>query len=190
MKLPLKQLIFKVMIFGILAVVFWNCQPKSPQTEEAPIRSATLLKDYVHAPDSTFRYEMIHSKSEEAYDYYVMKMYSQHWLTKDIVDETEWWHYVSMVIPKDTPFETGMMWIGGGSKNSKMPIQPDELVLAAAMQTNSIVAQVHNIPFQPLVFANDTFGESGKPTELLTKYGLDTANIVGAAEKVITRKKA
>jgi len=159
MKFPLKQLIFKVMIFGILTVVFWNCQPKSPKTEEAPIRSATLLKDYVHAPDSTFRYEMIHSKSEEAYDYYVMKMYSQHWLTKDIVDETEWWHYVSMVIPKDTPFETGMMWIGGGSKNSKMPIQPDELVLAAAMQTNSIVAQVHNIPFQPLVFANDTFGE-------------------------------
>ncbi len=35
---------------------------------------------------------------------------------------------------------------------------------------------------------NDTFGESGKPTELLAKYGLDTPNIVTAAEKVMARK--
>jgi transketolase len=36
----------------------------------------------------------------------------------------------------------------------------------------------------------DTFGESGKPTELLTKYGLDTPFIVEAALKVLKRKKA
>ncbi len=35
---------------------------------------------------------------------------------------------------------------------------------------------------------NDTFGESGTPTQLLTKYGLDTPFIVEAVEKVITRK--
>ena len=40
------------------------------------------------------------------------------------------------------------------------------------------------------VGTNDTFGESGKPTELLTKYGLDTPNIVAAAEKVMARKNA
>ena len=32
---------------------------------------------------------------------------------------------------------------------------------------------------------NDTFGESGKPTELLTKYGLDTAFIVAAVEGLV-----
>ncbi|WP_346317435.1 transketolase C-terminal domain-containing protein [Chitinophaga sp. YIM B06452] len=36
---------------------------------------------------------------------------------------------------------------------------------------------------------NDTFGESGKPTDLLKKYGLDTPQIVEAAEKAIARKK-
>lgn len=35
----------------------------------------------------------------------------------------------------------------------------------------------------------DTFGESGKPTDLLTKYGLSTANIISAAEKALQRKK-
>ena len=34
----------------------------------------------------------------------------------------------------------------------------------------------------------DTFGESGKPIELLKKYGLDTPFIVDAAEKAIARK--
>jgi transketolase len=39
------------------------------------------------------------------------------------------------------------------------------------------------------VGTKDTFGESGVPTDLLKKYGLDTPDIVAAAEKVIQRKK-
>jgi transketolase len=38
------------------------------------------------------------------------------------------------------------------------------------------------------VGTKDTFGESGKPLELLKKYGLDTPDIVAAAEKVLKRK--
>ena len=53
------------------------------------------------------------------------------------------------------------------------------------------VAQVaaRNLPI-PIEYigTNDTFGESGKPMELLKKYGLDTPNIVDAVEKVIKRK--
>lgn len=37
---------------------------------------------------------------------------------------------------------------------------------------------------------NDTFGESGKPEELLKKYGLDTPDIIAAAERVIARKNS
>ncbi|RYY68671.1 MAG: transketolase family protein [Chitinophagaceae bacterium] len=53
------------------------------------------------------------------------------------------------------------------------------------------IAQVavkdHPIPIE-YIGTNDTFGESGKPTELLTKYGLDTDFIVAAAMKVMARK--
>ncbi len=38
------------------------------------------------------------------------------------------------------------------------------------------------------VAVNDAFGESGTPDELMTKYGLDTVNIVEAVKKVIKRK--
>ncbi|MFT6845449.1 MAG: transketolase [Flavobacteriales bacterium] len=40
------------------------------------------------------------------------------------------------------------------------------------------------------VAVNDSFGESGTPAELMTKYGIDTINIVNAAKKAIARKKA
>jgi transketolase len=54
------------------------------------------------------------------------------------------------------------------------------------------IAQVASGNFPvPLEFigTNDTFGESGKPAELLVKYGLDASHIVAAAEKVMARKK-
>lgn len=50
-----------------------------------------------------------------------------------------------------------------------------------------VAAKNFPIPIE-YVGTNDTFGESGKPTELLTKYGLDIPNIVTAAENAIKRK--
>lgn len=38
------------------------------------------------------------------------------------------------------------------------------------------------------VGVNDTFGESGTPDELMTKYGIDTADVFRAVKKVIARK--
>ncbi|MFT5480355.1 MAG: transketolase [Bacteroidia bacterium] len=40
-----------------------------------------------------------------------------------------------------------------------------------------------------MVAVNDQFGESGKPTELLEKYGLSTDRIIESALKAIQRKK-
>jgi len=51
------------------------------------------------------------------------------------------------------------------------------------------VASQHNPVPHEYVAVMDTFGESGKPTDLLKKYGLTTEHIVAAAEKAISRKK-
>lgn len=82
----------------------------------------------------------------------------------------------------------------------------EEAVLASIKKTKcAVTAEEHNIigglgdaisqcaaknfpiPIE-YIGTNDTFGESGKPTELLKKYGLDVADIVAAAEKAISRK--
>lgn len=41
---------------------------------------------------------------------------------------------------------------------------------------------------QEYVAVNDSFGESGTPMELMTKYGIDTQDVVAAALKAIARK--
>ena len=39
-----------------------------------------------------------------------------------------------------------------------------------------------------MVAVDDKFGESGTPDQLMTKYGLDTKDIVAAAERAVARK--
>lgn len=81
-----------------------------------------------------------------------------------------------------------------------------EAVIASIQKTRcAVTAEEHNIigglgdsiaqvaakhcptPIE-YVGTNDTFGESGKPSELLVKYGLDAEHIVAAAEKAMSRK--
>ncbi len=50
-----------------------------------------------------------------------------------------------------------------------------------------VAAKKFPIPIE-YVGTKDTFGESGKPLELLKKYGLDTPDIVAAAERVMAKK--
>jgi transketolase len=52
----------------------------------------------------------------------------------------------------------------------------------------STLTRNHPAPIE-MVAVNDTFGESGTPAELMTKYGIDTPNIVEAAKKAIKRKR-
>ena len=54
--------------------------------------------------------------------------------------------------------------------------------IAQLLATNNPVPQEY-------VAVNDSFGESGTPAQLMTKYGLDAEHIVKAVQKVIARKK-
>jgi transketolase len=81
-----------------------------------------------------------------------------------------------------------------------------EAVLASVSKTGCVVtAEEHNrlgglgdsiaqllattLPTpQEYVAVNDTFGESGTPAQLMTKYGLDAEHIIKAVKKVMSRK--
>jgi transketolase len=51
-----------------------------------------------------------------------------------------------------------------------------------------VLSRFHPTPME-MVAVNDSFGESGTPTQLLKKYGLGPEHIVAAAEKALKRKK-
>ena len=50
------------------------------------------------------------------------------------------------------------------------------------------VLAMNNPTPQEFVAVNDTFGESGTPDQLLTKYNIDTPDVIAAALKVLKRK--
>ena len=52
---------------------------------------------------------------------------------------------------------------------------------------SQVLAVHHPAPLE-LVAVKDRFGESGKPADLMKKYGLDASNIFGAAMRVLKRK--
>lgn len=85
------------------------------------------------------------------------------------------------------------------------PIDVDAIVKAASETGAIVTAEEHNIlgglgsavaevivAHNPVpvefVGVQDTFGESGTPTELMRKYGLTTDDIVNAVNRVVARK--
>jgi len=52
----------------------------------------------------------------------------------------------------------------------------------------TLLAQHHPVPIE-FVAVNDSFGESGTPEQLLTKYGLDTEDVITSVKKVLSRKE-
>ena len=52
---------------------------------------------------------------------------------------------------------------------------------------SGVLGLKHPTPME-IVATQDTFGESGTPAQLMTKYGLDKASIIDKAHKVIKRK--
>jgi transketolase len=50
-----------------------------------------------------------------------------------------------------------------------------------------LLALENPLPLE-MVAVNDQFGQSGKPEELMKKYGLEAADIVKAVKRVMARK--
>ncbi len=72
---------------------------------------------------------------------------------------------------------------------TKCAVTAEEHNILGGMGDAVAHVSVRNFPVPiEYVGTKDTFGESGKPADLLKKYGLDTPDIVAAAEKAIAKK--
>jgi transketolase len=74
---------------------------------------------------------------------------------------------------------------------TKCAVTAEEHNILGGMGDAVAHVSVRNFPVPiEYVGTKDTFGESGKPADLLKKYGLDTPDIIKAAEKVIAKKSS
>ncbi|TVQ04883.1 MAG: PhoPQ-activated pathogenicity-like protein PqaA type [Balneolaceae bacterium] len=110
---------------------------------------------YLAEPHPAYQYELKSTIEGEGYTAYVIRMVSQEWLSEDLVNETEWWHWLTIVVPDVVEHNTGMLWIGGGTNYTELPTSVNPMLLSTALATNSITADLHNVPFQPISFLDD-----------------------------------
>ena len=74
-------------------------------------------------------------------------------------------------------------------KKTKCVVTAEEHMINGGLGDSVAQLCSRNFPVPiEMVGVNDTFGESGKPHELLIKYGLGAKNIVSSVERVISRK--
>ena len=121
----------------------------------------TSMSNYIESTKNEFSYDIQEVIYEENWTGYHIKMISGEWLDSKKVDQVEWWHYVDIIIPKQTTSSTGIMFIDGGEKSDDY-FRLDAQSIENAIKTEAVIVNVSNIPFQPLNFLSseqDSFEE-------------------------------
>ena len=121
----------------------------------------TSMSDYIESTKNEFSYDIQEVMYEENWTGYHIKMISGEWLDSKKVDQVEWWHYVDIIIPKQTTSSTGIMFIDGGEKSEDY-FRLDAQSIRNAIKTEAVIVNISNIPFQPLNFLSseqDSFEE-------------------------------
>ena len=159
----MNKIIAKIHILSLVLLLFVvGCQPKVDTQQETEKVKISPLEAYVNTKDDAFEYKLVDEIKEEGYTFYVIRMVSQKWLTTQEVKDPIWWHWLTILVPDGAKSNKSMLFINGGSHNTKQPIKPKDMLLKVALGTQSVVVGLHNIPNQPTMFENDDYGPRGE----------------------------
>jgi PhoPQ-activated pathogenicity-related protein len=116
----------------------------------------TALDRYVKKADATYKYEVVSTTPGPGYTTYVIDLTSQTWRKPSEVDRTVWKHWLIVVKPDRVTGATGFLFIGGGSTRDKAPARAGQSYVENALTTHSVVAELQDVPNEPLQFADDS----------------------------------
>ncbi len=134
------------------------------------LAAETALDRYVHAPDPAYRYDLVSNHTGDGGTVYQLKFTSQSWLTAAEVNQTNWWHWLTIHRPKEVTSDTALLFITGGNNKDPNPRKPDGNLERIANATGTVVAELRQVPNQPLVFHGD--GQERTEDDLIA-YGWD-----------------
>src|SRR5262249_25303485 len=116
----------------------------------------TALDRYVHAPDPSYKFELVKTIPGDGYTAYVLDLTSQTWETPVASDHEIWKHWLTVVRPEHVDYSTGFLYITGGSNKDPVPEKVDALISDIALTTHSVVAELRMVPNQPINFPDAT----------------------------------
>ena len=142
----------------------------------------TALDRYVARTDPNYGYSLYHTQKGVGFTAYFIEMTSQQWRSPSEVDRTLWKHEVVLVIPQfglDTT-KTAILLIDGGSNGGSLMTEIPDVVGAAAVATGAVIAEIRQVPNQPLFFTDET--NRGRKEDEILAYSLDKALDTGDME--------
>lgn len=140
------------LLFSYLAIV---SVAGSVSAQQLLVPTQTALDEYVAKEDTSYSWRVEKTVEGLGLTTTVIHLKSQTWRTKEEVDRPLWEHWLVVTVPKKVTSDHAFLMIGGGGHNSKTPDGSDLVSSTIAIATGSIVAELKNVPNQPLVFHND-----------------------------------
>jgi len=133
---------------GVLAAMLLATSP-------ALAKGPNALDAYVARPDPSFAWKMVGPIKGDGYHGAVLELTSQIWDAPKDVDRTVWKHWLTVIVPDKVGHDKGFLYITNGDTGDPAPTKPADHFAKLAVETQSVVAQLDDVPNQPLTFAND-----------------------------------
>jgi PhoPQ-activated pathogenicity-related protein len=121
----------------------------------APAPGPNALDAYIAKPDPSFGWKVAGPIKGEGYHGAVLELTSQTWDAPKDVDAKVWKHWLTIIVPDKLGHDKAFLYITGGNKGDPPPTKPAERYAKLAVETNSVVAELDDVPNQPLSFADD-----------------------------------
>jgi len=139
---------FLKLLGGVLAATVLATSPAAAGPPNA-------LDAYVAKPDPSFNWHVVGLCQGEGYRCAVLQLTSQTWSAPKDVDATVWKHWMTVIIPDKVSHSQAFLYITGGEKGDPAPTKATERFAKLAVETNSVVVELDDVPNQPLTFADD-----------------------------------
>jgi PhoPQ-activated pathogenicity-related protein len=139
----------------ILALSLFLCSVPALSTQQsAPQPRETALDKYIAKTDSVYGWKLVSRLPGDGYQAFVLELTSQTWRTEKDVDRPVWKHWLTVIKPDRVTSSKALLYIGSGNNLSGPPKSAPERATMLAIGSNSIVADLGQVPNQPLFFSD------------------------------------
>src|SRR5262249_3390365 len=135
-----------------VALVWTILALSAPAAEPA---HKTPLDEYIAKPDPTYSWKLVETVRGDDHTTFIVDLKSQTWRAAPDVDQAAWQHWLVVVKPDEVRHDTAYLRIGGGNNGRAAPKQAAPQLAELARTTHTVVAELGQVPNQPLVFNND-----------------------------------
>jgi len=149
-------------ILIVLSVI--GCATKAPISKQQKGVASTNAREtknpgpldaYVYRPDPHYSYKLVKTEEADNFTIYYINLTSQSWRSPEEVDRPIWTHWLTIVVPKKVKYSSALLIISGGRISDEPPTSSSPLLRKVAKDVQTVVAEIRQIPNEPLVFAND-----------------------------------